>query len=217
MRSLEVEVYSDYTCPWCYVGWARLEKLRAELAEEVTLEVRWRPFEIHPEVPAEGMPVEDLHYTPEVWAAMMESLRHNAAAEGLEVAQRPLVANTHEALAAGTWAQTEHPDAFPAVHAALFRAYFAEGRNIGDRAVLREVVEGAGLDGAELDAALDSGRYDRAIADTFADAMRLGINGTPTFVFGGRYGTAGAQPVEVLRRGAERALAEEVSEATPEG
>ncbi|NIP60570.1 MAG: DsbA family protein, partial [Gemmatimonadetes bacterium] len=61
-RIVPVSVYSDYTCPWCYVGLRRLDRLREELPEGLELDVTWRPFEIHPEVPREGMPVEDLGY-----------------------------------------------------------------------------------------------------------------------------------------------------------
>ena len=51
---IRLEVFSDYTCPWCYVGWARLEKALARLPDDIDVQVEWRPFEIHPEVPLEG-------------------------------------------------------------------------------------------------------------------------------------------------------------------
>jgi len=157
-RTVTLDVYSDYTCPWCYVGWARLEKALERIGDEVAVEVTWRPFEIHPEVPEEGMPVEELGYPEEQWAAMQEALATNAAEEGLEVGNRPKVSNTHRALAAGAYVQAEEPERFPAFHEALFVGYFAEGRDLYlvlDEA--RDLENRFGVDGALL------GRTDRRL------------------------------------------------------
>lgn len=206
-RHLRVEVYSDYTCPWCYVGTARLDRLREELAPEVELRVEWKPFEIHPEVPAEGLPVAALGYPQEQWEMMVAHLRTQAESEGLEVAEHTHVANTHEALAASAYVQAEEPDRFEDFHAGLFRAYFGEDRNIADPEVLAAVAGDAGVDSDRMARSLAEGRYERALQETTTTARRLGITGTPTFVFEERYGAVGAQPVEELRRVAERALA----------
>ena len=204
-----VAVYSDYTCPWCYVGARRLERLREELSGDVRLEVEWRPFEIHPEVPPAGMPVEELPYTDEQWEVMTEALRRHAEAEGLEIGNRPKVSNTHRALLAATYAQAEEPDRFDAFHEALFRAYFAEGRDLGDPEVVRSVARESGLDVEALEDALEEGRYEPVLEVTTAEARRHGITGTPTFLFDQRYAAVGAQPVEVLRRGVDAVLEEE--------
>lgn len=205
-RRLQVEVFSDYTCPWCYIGHARLERLRRQERGALELEVTWRPFEIHPDVPEEGMPVEELPYSREKWETMMERLREQAESEGLEIGNRPFVSNTHEALMAGTWVQSERRDRFPAFHEGLFRAYFAEGRELGDRSVILDVARESGVDPDDLDAALDRGAGEDALEDTRREARRLGISGTPTFVFGGTHAAVGARPVEALRRAAGRAL-----------
>ncbi len=204
-----VDVYSDYTCPWCYVGWARLEKARAVVADEMDVEVRWRPFEIHPEVPPEGMPVEELGYPEEQWARMQEALAASAAAEGLEVGNRPKVSNTHRALAAGTWVQEHQPERFEAFHEALFTGYFARGLDLGDPDVVRELAGEADVDVAALEEALDAGRMDGELADTTERARALGITGTPTFVFDARFAAVGAQPAETLTQALRAAAAEE--------
>lgn len=204
--SLEVAVYSDYTCPWCYIGTVRLDRLREEMSPEVELRVTWQPFEIHPEVPAEGMPVEALPYSEDQWERMMTNLRRHATEEGIAIDARPKVSNTHRSLAAAEYVQAEESERFGAFHRALFRAYFSEGRDIGDPAVIREIAEECGVDVEAMEAALAEGRYEESLKETSARARRLGITGTPTFVFGGRYAAVGAQPVEVLRRVAERAL-----------
>jgi predicted DsbA family dithiol-disulfide isomerase len=162
-RRLQVEVFSDYTCPWCYIGHARLERLRRQERGVMELDVTWRPFEIHPEVPEDGMPVEELHYSREQWKTMMGRLREQAEDEGLEIGDRPFVSNTHEALMAGTRVQAERPDRFPTFHEGLFRAYFSEGRDLGDRSVILDVARQSGLDPDELDAALDRGDGEDAL------------------------------------------------------
>ena len=205
MSLIRLEIFSDYTCPWCYVGWARLEKALERLPSDLAVEVEWRPFEIHPEVPQEGMPVEELGYPADVWARMQEALRANAGAEGLEVGNRPKVSNTHRALLAGAWAQAEQPAAFPAFHERLFVGYFAEGRDLGDPAVVDDLAASAGIDVEAMRMAIDRGAWASALAQTTADARAMGINGAPTFVFNRRFATSGAQPVDVLLRAFEAA------------
>ena len=200
-RRIRLEVFSDYTCPWCYVGWARLEKALASLPDTMAVDVEWRPFEIHPEVPIEGMPVEDLPYSPSVWTSMQEALRANAKAEGLDVGKRPKVSNTHRALAAGAYVQSEEPSRFPDFHERLFKSYFAEGRDLGDPAVVDRVAAETGVDVERMRAAIDSGGYESALSRTSKDARRMGISGTPTFVFDRRFAVSGAQPSEVLIQG----------------
>jgi len=110
------------------------------------LEVLWRPFEIHPEVPPAGLPLSSIGYEPAELAAMMEHLRRQAAAEGIDFAPRSpdsLLVNTHRALAASVYGQIEAPERFEAFHRAIFLANFCEKRNIGDPAVPAFVFEGS--------------------------------------------------------------------------
>ena len=204
--TVHVEVFSDYTCPWCYVGWARLESALRRVPEDVTVDVEWRPYEIHAEVPPEGMPVEDLPYSPEQWVQMQEALRQSAASEGLDVGKRPKVSNTHRALMAGEYARVEEPEGFAAFHEALFKGYFAEGRDLGERGVVQDIARSCGLDVDRMMTALDGGEYEDAITAAAATARQLGITGTPTFVFDRRFATVGAQPAEVLLQAIDEAL-----------
>ena len=205
-HTVRLEVFSDYTCLWCYVGWARLEKALARLPDSLVADVEWRPFEIHPEVPIEGMPVEDLPYATDVGARMQEALRASAEAEGLDVGKRPKVSNTHRALAAGAYAQSEEAGRFPDFHERLFKRYFAEGHDLGDPAVVDRLAADAGVDVDRMRAAIDSGRYESALSVTNRDASMMGISGTPTFVFDRRFAVSGAQLSEVLIQGFESAL-----------
>lgn len=203
-----VSVFSDYTCPWCYIGSRRLDHLLEDLPEGVELEVEWKPFEIHPEVPAEGMSVEDLGYPEDRWKAMQEHLRVQARTEGIEVGNRPKVSNTHEALAASAYVQEEEPERFPCFHEALFRAYFTEARDLGERDTILEVAGECGVSVPKLGTALEERRYDPVLEETARTAGRAGISGTPTFVFDDRYAAVGAQPVEHLRRVLAKVLEE---------
>jgi predicted DsbA family dithiol-disulfide isomerase len=139
---------------------------------------------------------------------MMEHLRRQAAAEGIDFAPRSpssLLVNTHRALAASAWAQTELPGRFGAFHQGLFNANFCENRNIGDPAVLRELAAAAGLDVARMDAALAAGAGEDAVRDAAAEARRRDITAVPAFVFGGSRVVVGAHPAAALAQAAEAA------------
>ena len=170
----------------------------------------WRPFEIHPEVPPAGIPLSSIGYEPAELAAMMEHLRRQAAAEGIDFAPRSpssLLVNTHRALAAAVFAQTDSPECFGAFHSAVFRANFSEGRNVGDPAVLRELAAGAGLDPDRMDAALAAGMGEAALRSAALDARRRDITAVPAFVFGGSRVVVGAHPAAALVQAAEQAAA----------
>ena len=205
MMSVRVEVFSDYTCPWCYVGWARFERAMRQLPDGVIADVDWRPFEIHPEVPMGGMPFEDLGYPADRWASMQEALRASAASEGLIVGNRPKVSNTRRALMAGAWVQADLPDLFPAFHERIFVGYFDEGRDLGDVQVIDSLAASVGIQVNQMNEALDQGGWEAALYDTAADARKMGITGTPTFVFNRSLAIYGAQPVDVLLRAFEKA------------
>jgi len=141
---------------------------------------------------------------------MMEHLRRQAAAEGVDFAPRSpasLLVNTHRALAASVYAQNEEPERFEAFHGAVFRANFGDARNIGDPAVLRDLAAGAGLDSARMEAALDAGAGEAALREAAAEAHRRGITAVPAFVFGGGRVVVGAHPAAALVQSAELAAA----------
>ena len=137
---------------------------------------------------------------------MQEALRLSAAEEGLDVGKRPKVSNTHRALMAGEYARAEEPERFPAFHEALFKGYFAEGRDLGDPTVVEDLARSSGLDVGRMTKALDDGEYEEAITATTDAARELGITGTPTFVFDKRFAVVGAQSTEALLQAIDEAL-----------
>jgi len=197
---IRVTVFSDYVCPFCYVGDRRLLRL----AEQMDLAVTWRGVEIHPETPPDGMPLEALGYPPDVWARMHMHLGNLAAEEGIRLAERRFTTNSHKALLVAEGARTQGPETFRAVHEGLFHAFFTQGRNIGQTDVLADVAREAGMDAAAFERALIEPTYEDRLKANVAEARRHGVTGVPTFVFGEQV-VAGAVPYPLLLDAAEKA------------
>ncbi|MCC7365314.1 MAG: DsbA family oxidoreductase [Dehalococcoidia bacterium] len=201
---LKVTVVSDYVCPWCYVGAKRVE----QFSELFDVDVKWWPFELHPETPVEGRHVDEiLPPNNPRRAAMRDHLRTIAADSELELVSNRTVANSHRALEAGEFARDR--GMFDAMHQALFRAYFAEGKNIGDLDVVTELVAEVGLDRDEWLAEVQTGRYVELIDFATSVARQQGVSSTPTMVFDDRFVLTGAQDLNVYvdvltRMGAQR-------------
>lgn len=207
-------VYWDYSCPFSYVATHRLRRLE----EERPLELHWRPFEVHPGLPEEGIPARELGYGPDRWSRLLDEVTGMAEEEGLELDVPRFVPRTSEPLQAALFAGDVGADAFDRLHRALFRAFFVEGRNVGLREVVLDAAESAGVDRDGLERALEDERYAEELPGVRAEADRYGIDGTPTILFG-RFKVVGAAPMEVLREAAGRASDEgdPASGADPEG
>jgi predicted DsbA family dithiol-disulfide isomerase len=172
--------FTDFICPFCYIGHVRLLRLR----DRYDLRVNWCLLEIHPDNPPEGRPIEDLGYPKTQWRQMMDNLERMADEEGLVFAPRRFTTNSRRALLLAEAAKDEGRDAFDALADAVYRAYFTEGRNIGDEAVLRGVAKGAGLPDGLADRAWSDSAYDERLQGHMAVARRAGVRGTPTFIIG---------------------------------
>ncbi len=195
-----ITVFSDFICPFCYIGIHNLRRL----APEFDLEIQWRGFQIHPEWPAEGIAAEQFYRAmgeqrrKGAWQ-MIESM---AAEAGIEMRPPSVLANSYQALAAQEFAiEQGRADAF---EERVFRAYFHDQQNIGDRAVLLMLAQEAGLDPALLDEALAQDRYAMRLKNTAMVAHQRGISGVPTFMIGD-YPLVGAQSTDVFRQVLERA------------
>ena len=203
MNAVAVSVFTDYICPFCYVGDRRLRAVAAT----APLAIDWRFIEIHPDNPPEGRPVEALGYPPAQWRQMMDNLRRMAEAEGLVIAERTFTTNSRRALLLAEAVLALEPKRFDALDEALFRAFFAERRNIADPAVLDEVAHGAGVDAATVRAAAADPRFAARLQENHRLAARLGVSGTPTFVVGSRM-LAGAVPAATLAAAVREARAQ---------
>ena len=180
------------------------ERRLARLNEEFDVRLERRFLEIHPETPAEGIPVSELGYSPEQWGRMMENLERMGKAEGIVFSERTFTTNSRKALLLAEAAKEEGPEVFEALNEGLFRAYFCEGRNIGDPLVLRDVAKAAGVTAGTIGNAWSDAAYAERLARDLAAASGIGITGIPTFIVDGRWILEGAVPVEMLREVANK-------------
>ncbi len=199
---LLVTVFSDYICPFCYVGSVRLDALR----EQFDLRVNWMALEIHPDNPAHGRPVEELGYPPAQWQQMMDTLYRMARAEGLHIAERSFTTNSHKALLLAEAGKEEGKEVFYRLHNRLFEAYFGERQNIGDVGILRSLARETGVPEETVTRAWTEERYEQRLKINLAAAARLRVSATPTYVIGKRV-LAGAVPTATLHDAARQVRA----------
>ena len=177
----------------------RIERLRKAHG----LRVQFVHFPLHPDTPAEGKSLEELfagrgYDIPKMQAQM----RARMAAEGLPYGERKMTYNSRLAQELGKWADTQPGG--DAIHDALFRAYFVDGRNIGDPQVLLEIAQSVSLPLQEAKDVLEQRKFKAAVDEDWDKSRRYGVTGVPTFVIG-EHGAVGAQPYEVLERLVEQA------------
>ena len=210
---LVVDVVSDVVCPWCFIGKRHLEAALAGLPEAAGAKVRWHPFELNPDLPAAGVDRKDYLEAkfggPARAAEIYARVREAGARAGLAfdfdaIARQPNTRDAHRLIA---WAQSRREGDPDALVERLFRAYFLEGRFVGDRETLAALGAEAGCDGDAALAWLESGRGADAIAPAEARVRELGIGGVPFFIVDGRVGLSGAQPPETMRAAIAQARA----------
>jgi predicted DsbA family dithiol-disulfide isomerase len=160
------------------------------------VDVIWLPFELHPEVPPEGIPRDEL-LPAEYQARVDAGLEMMAADTGLEMRRPDRLINSRLALAAAEFARER--DAFPAMHRALFKAHWEGTAALDSVEDLKRIATGVGLEPEELEAALDEGRYEDLLDANRLEATQVGINAIPAHIVGRRFLVLGAQPVNVFR------------------
>lgn len=170
----------------------RIERLR----RAYDIGVRYVPFPLHPETPAEGITLEELFAgrNLDLPAAQLR-MQKLMAAEGLPYGERRMTYNSRLAQELAKWADTQPGG--DAIHDALFRAYFVEDINLAEVDRLVEVAEATGLPGGEARAVLTSRTFQSAVDADWRRSRELGVTGVPTFVAGNR-GAVGAQPYDAL-------------------
>jgi predicted DsbA family dithiol-disulfide isomerase len=211
---MRIDVWSDVVCPWCYLGKRRLEIAIADHPRSDEVEVHWHSYELDPDAPVgDDRPMTALiakkyGIAPEQAEAGQANLTRLAADVGLDYhLDRTRRANTFDAhrllhLARELGLQNQLKEA-------LLAAYFCEGRALGDPDTLFEIAVGVGLDAEAVGAVLGSPEpYAEQVRYDEQAGVELGVTGVPFFVFEGRYGLAGAQDPEVLRKVIDRAFEE---------
>lgn len=195
---MNIDIFQDNVCPWCRIGKANLFRALAQYGGEPPA-IRWRAFMLDPTVPEAGLPFLTTMKQKfgEQFSAegMFGRVVEAGAAAGLKfdfdkVVYMPNTRLSHRLIAIAS------DEAKQGLIEALHSAYFEQGRNIGDRAVLMEIAAEAGLSADELGARLDRGEGEAEIEADFALARRIGISGVPFFILNNKYALSGAQPPE---------------------
>ncbi|CAN5624644.1 DsbA family protein [soil metagenome] len=216
-KAIEIDVYADLVCPWCYIGLRRLD-LALERHVGALVTRRWRPFQLRPDMPKGGRPWSEFardKFGGEARAA--EAFQHVTELGGNDgidfrfdlVASAPNTVDAHRLILHARRLGLEWP-----VAGALLRAYFTEGRNLDDPETLLDVAQHTGLDREDVAALLASTELHEDVLASQRDAQRLGISGVPFYVLDGRYGVSGAQPPETFLRALERIQSERPAAAT---
>ncbi|MGH9022673.1 MAG: DsbA family oxidoreductase [Acidimicrobiia bacterium] len=160
--------------------------------------VSWRAFELHPEIPAAGVPLAPLISPGGRFEEGYRTLEPLLAEANLPFLLPERIPRTRLALSASEWVRQRDPGAFPQFHRSLFLAHWATGGDIADRQFVVDLAGDAGADVASLERALDFGQASLLVDHSTAEAVELGVGGTPAFLFGGRFMLPGAQTREVI-------------------
>ncbi|MFL1405964.1 DsbA family oxidoreductase [Marinobacter sp. M1N3S26] len=215
MTNLQIDIVSDIACPWCAIGYARLQQAMDRLASDISFQIQWQAFELNPDASGDGEPIlqalsRKYGRSPQEMEAAQADMMRIAEELGLNFSrmQERHTQNTFDGHRLVKWAgesglQTE-------MKMALFDAYFGHAANIADHDVLRAQAEGIGLDGDQARELLASDRYADQVRQEEAYWQQAGVTGVPAFIVNQRYMISGAQEPDTL----VAALRKVASEAT---
>lgn len=221
-HAMNIEIWSDIVCPWCYIGKRRFEKALARFAHRDQVEVTWRSFELDPGAPRVYPGTLDEMLAKKMGGSLARAAAANqqvtalAAQEGLEYhldQARP--GNSFDAHRLVHFAAAHGLQ--DAMQERLLRAYFSEGRAIGDPDTLASLAAEVGLDAAEARAVLAGDAYAAAVRADEQRAAAFGIAGVPFFAIDEQYGISGAQPSEVFLNALEQIWAASQPQAVDAG
>ena len=199
-----ITVYSDYVCPFCYLGRKSLADYQATRAAGEKLDVDWRPFDLRSRQRRPDGTVDDSVDSGKdeaYYEAARENVERLREAYGADEMSVDLVEDVDGFLAqvASLYVSEEHPEEWLAFDEAVFAALWEDGRDVGDRDVLADVATDVGLDGEAIRDVVDDEDWRDRLRDEFADARESGVMGVPTFVYDG-HGARGAVPPSQLER-----------------
>ena len=202
-QTVKLDILSDPICPWCYIGKTNLDKALAAIPDHPFV-IEWHPFQLNPDMPDEGMDRREYlegkfggkegavrAYAPVVEHAEKAGLNINFEA----MKRTPNTLDAHRLI---HWAGIEGKQT-TAVDA-LFRAYFVEGRDIGDHEVLADIADGIGLDASVVLKLLKSDADREDIRKRDAHSREMGVNSVPTFIVANQHAVPGAQPAELWEK-----------------
>ena len=190
---LKVIAYSDYICPFCYIGYHRIEQLK----KEYNLDVEWKPFEIHPETPKGYLEIA------------FANVKRLADEDGLTLKFSEKLPNSRLALYISEFARKKGK--FDEFHKLVLEAYWLEGKDIGDKSLLLKLAESVGLNKIEIESYLNTDEPFNAVQQSLKELRRYRINGVPTFIIGEKL-IVGAQPYKIFKQAINEILNEKSNE-----
>ena len=206
---MQIDIVSDTVCPWCFIGKRRLGRALA-MRPDVNAQIFWRPYRLDPTIPREG--VDRRAYLKAKFGdsprtgAMGDAIRSEGAGEGIDfafdkIAKTPNTLDSHRLIrwAAGAGVQDQ-------IVERLFKAYFIDGRDIGDAGVLTDIAAEAGMDPVLVGDLLSKDADLAAVEREAGTAYEMGISGVPTFIFDSRFMISGAREPEILAKIIDRAV-----------
>lgn len=202
-QQLKIDLVSDVSCPWCIVGYKRLEKAITQVADQIEVEVNWHPFELNLDLHQGGVNLRD--YLMKRYGTTAEQsiqVRSNLTQLGKEVgfdfnfSDEMNVYNTRDAHKLIAWAGES--DKQTEMKLALFQAYFSDGKAIENHDVLTECAESIGLDPIKAKQVVSSERWNKIVEDEEVHWLSLGVHAVPAIVINEQHLISGAQPVDIL-------------------
>ncbi|WP_027328426.1 DsbA family oxidoreductase [Marinimicrobium agarilyticum] len=203
MKHLHIDIVSDIACPWCAIGYARLDQAKRALSGEIEFTEQWRAFELNPDDNAEPEPIlpalaRKYGRPEEEMRAAQANMMDIAKSLGLnfEKMQERYTCNTFDAHRLVKWAATHDKATF--LKKALFEAYFGRAEDVSKTGVLLGCAKAAGLDSAEAQRVLESDEFAQAVMDEERAYQSAGVTSVPGFVVNEKYLISGAQEADTL-------------------
>lgn len=213
IKRMKVEVWSDIMCPYCYIGKHKFETALAQFSNKEGIDIEWKSFQLMPEL--EKGKVYDLDKILIETRGMSASQLHASQAQLTEAGKqagisfhfdKALTVNTFDAHRFLHFAKSQGKQ--NEAEEVLFRAYFSDGKNVGDYTTLVELGKEIGLDAEALKTALENGSHTNEVHADISEAQQLGIRGVPFFVFDRKYAVSGAQDPQAFLETLEKSFAE---------
>jgi len=204
-----IDVVSDTVCPWCYIGKRRFDMAKAQ-RPDLEIDVRWRPYQLDPTIPPEGLDRREYmeakfgkNRSKEVGNVIREAAEDAGITLAFDKIERsPNTFDSHRLIRWGASAGTQNE-----IVEILFRRYFEDGEDLGDRKVLVDAAREAGMDHELVAYLLLHNKDAELVANEAKQAREMGISGVPTFLFEGKFAVVGAQETEGYLRAIDKVQA----------
>ncbi len=202
MAQMRIDFYGDLTCPWCHLGWRRLVAALAN-RPQAQLQVHWRPYQLNPDVPANGIDRQEYmlrkYSNAERVREVLHAIEVAMRADGIHVNLHRIKVTSNTYLGHRLMLLAEAEGKAGVLLNEFFVAYFVQGRDIGDPLVLKELAHLAGLNMEAATREITSTEPLPIITQSEQEARQMGVRAVPYFLFDGKYSIAGAHdPVAFL-------------------